>query len=78
MAARLWPGSPFPLGAHWDGGGTNVSVFSAPAEAVELCLFDDAGVERRVELPERTGPWWHGYLPGLGPGQRYGLRVVTW
>ena len=74
-AARMWPGSPFPLGAHWDGSGTNVSVFSAHAEAVELCLFDDAGVERRVELPERTGPWWHGYLPGLGPGQRYGLRV---
>lgn len=52
-----------------------MSVFSAHAEAAELCLSDDAGVERRVELPERTGPWWHGYLSGLGPGQRYGLWV---
>ncbi|ETK32483.1 glycogen debranching protein [Microbispora sp. ATCC PTA-5024] len=55
--------------------GTNFSVFSEVAERVELCLFDDAGEETRVDLPEVDGFVWHGYLPGIMPGQRYGLRV---
>ncbi len=68
-------GGPYPLGATHDGGGTNFSVFSRVAERVELCLFDEAGREERVVLPEMTGHAWHGYLPGVGPGQRYGFRV---
>lgn len=68
-------GSPFPLGATFDGAGTNVSVFASAATRVSLCLFDDHDREERVELAERTGPWWHTYLPGVGHGQRYGLRV---
>ena len=71
----LWPGRPFPLGASWDGSGTNFSLFSENAERVELCLFDDHDAESRVELCERTAHIWHGYLPGVGPGQRYGYRV---
>jgi glycogen operon protein len=70
-----WPGQPYPLGATFDGTGTNFSLFSEVAEKVELCLFDDGGVERRVELPEDTGYCFHAYLPGVGPGQRYGYRV---
>src|SRR3954468_2835658 len=72
---RLWPGSPFPLGATYDGSGTNFAVFSEAADAVELCLFDADGSETRVALPEHTAQVWHGYVPGLGPGQRYGFRV---
>src|SRR6184192_2004850 len=72
---RLWPGRPFPLGATWDGDGTNFSVFSENAQRVELCLFDDGGSEERYELLDRTAFNWHGYLPGVGPGQRYGFRV---
>ena len=72
---RIWPGDPSPLGATFDGIGTNVSVFSEVAEAVEVCLFDEDGAEERVELPENDGFCWHGYLPDVGPGQRYGLRV---
>src|SRR5690606_23934519 len=68
-------GEPYPLGATWDGVGTNFSVFSEVAERVELCLFDDDGTESRVDLPEVDGFVWHGYLPGIMPGQRYGLRV---
>jgi isoamylase len=76
QAARVpWPGRPFPLGATWDGEGTNFSLFSENAERVELCLFDDADVETRHELTERTAFIWHGYLPDVGPGQRYGYRV---
>jgi isoamylase len=70
-----WPGQPFPLGSTWDGAGTNFSLFSEHAERVELCLFDDRDRERRVELRDRTAFNWHGYLPGVGPGQRYGYRV---
>src|SRR6185437_8406735 len=70
-----WPGKPFPLGSHWDGGGTNFSLFSENAERVELCLFDDHGNETRVEVGERTLFNWHCYLPGVGPGQRYAYRV---
>ena len=72
---EVWPGRPFPLGATWDGQGTNFSLFSEDAERVELCLFDDRDNETRVELTERTAYNWHGYLPGVGPGQRYGYRV---
>jgi isoamylase len=71
----LWPGGPYPLGATWDGEGTNFSLFSEHAIRVELCLFDDAGNEERLELRERTALNWHGYVPGVGPGQRYAYRV---
>jgi isoamylase len=71
----LWPGRPFPLGATWDGEGTNFALFTENAERVELCLFDDNGEEERYELHERMAFNWHGYLPGVGPGQRYGFRV---
>ena len=66
---EVWPGRPFPLGPEWDGDGTNFSLFSENAERVELCLFDDAGGEERIELHERTAFNWHCYLPGVGPGQ---------
>jgi isoamylase len=72
---EVWLGEPFPLGAIWDGQGTNFSIFSEHAEGVELCLFDDAGQERRIEMPVRRAFNWHCYLPGVGPGQRYGYRV---
>ena len=72
---RVWPGKPYPLGATWDGVGTNFSVFSEVATRVELCLFDGNGQETRVDLPEVTAFIWHGYLPNIGPGQRYGFRV---
>ncbi|GLV50682.1 glycogen operon protein GlgX homolog [Thermobispora bispora] len=72
---EVWPGEPYPLGATWDGVGTNFSVFSEVAERVELCLFADDGTETRVDLPETDGFVWHGYLPGIMPGQRYGYRV---
>ena len=72
---EVWPGAPFPLGATWDGEGTNFSIFSEHAEKVELCLFDDEGNEQRVELPEMDGFVWHVFLPGIQPGQRYGYRV---
>src|SRR6185503_10568455 len=67
----VWPGRPFPLGASWDGSGTNFSLFSENAERVELCLFDEEDNETRVEVSERTAFNWHVYLPGVGPGQRY-------
>jgi glycogen operon protein len=70
-----WPGDPFPLGAIWDGDGTNFSLFSENATAVELCLFDGDDREERVALTERTSFNWHCYLPGVGPGQRYGFRA---
>jgi len=71
----VWPGKPFPLGPTWDGNGTNFAVFSENARRVELCLFDDADRETRIELSERTAFNWHCYVPGVGPGQRYGYRV---
>jgi glycogen operon protein len=73
---HIWPGSPYPLGSTFDGGGTNFAIFSEVAERIELCLFDEEGVESRVALPERDGLVWHGYLPRVGPGQRYGYRVA--
>jgi glycogen operon protein len=72
---NVWPGRPFPLGATWDGGGTNFSVFSEHAEGVELCLFDDDDNETRIDMNNRRAFNWHCYLPEVGPGQRYGLRV---
>src|SRR6059058_4685782 len=72
---KVWPGNDYPLGATYDGAGTNFSIFSEIAERVELCLFDEKGNETRFELPEVTSFCWHGYLPNLGPGQRYGFRV---
>ncbi|MFG3436237.1 glycogen debranching protein GlgX [Nonomuraea sp. NPDC047897] len=72
---EVWPGDPYPLGATYDGAGTNFSLYTEVADRVELCLFDDANNERRVTLTEVDGFIWHGYLPGVGPGQRYGFRV---
>jgi isoamylase len=72
---KIWPGTPYPLGATYDGAGTNFSVFSEVATRVELCLFDDNGNQSCVDLPEMTGFIWHGYLPNVVPGQRYGYRV---
>jgi isoamylase len=72
---EIWPGHPYPLGATYDGAGTNFALFSEVADAVELCLIDDDGGEQRVPLTEVDGFVWHGYLPGVGPGQRYGYRV---
>jgi isoamylase len=72
---HIWPGSPYPLGSSFDGGGTNFAIFSEVAEKIELCLIDESGAESRVTLPERNGLVWHGYLPRVGPGQRYGYRV---
>mgnify|MGYP002713048006 CR=1 FL=1 len=72
---KVWPGNPYPLGASYDGFGTNFSLFSEVADAVELCLFDETGREERVELTEVTGYCWHAYLPEVEPGQRYGYRI---
>ena len=72
---RPWPGHAYPLGATYDGSGTNFAIFSEVAEKVELCLFDDDGNEKRHELHEVDGSVWHGYLPNVEPGQRYGFRV---
>ena len=72
---KIWPGNSYPLGATCDNGGTNFSLFSDVAERVELCLFDEAGRETRVDLPEVSGHCWHGYFPAIKAGQRYGFRV---
>jgi glycogen operon protein len=71
----LWPGHPYPLGATFDGSGVNFALFSEVADKVEVCLIDDAGAETRVELTEVDGHVWHGYVPAVEPGQRYGFRV---
>ncbi|GAC55479.1 glycogen debranching protein GlgX [Gordonia amicalis] len=71
----VWPGTPYPLGATYDGAGTNFSLFSEVAEAVELCLIDREGKERRIRLEEVDGYCWHCYLPNVVPGQFYGFRV---
>ena len=77
---EVWPGTAYPLGATFDGSGTNVALFSEVADRVELCLFDDDPeggglVETRVELTEVDAHVWHCYLPSVQPGQRYGYRV---
>jgi glycogen operon protein len=69
------PGRPLPQGASWDGVGTNFSLWSERAERVELCLFDENGDERRIDVHDRTAFQWHVYLPDVGPGQRYGYRL---
>ncbi|MFJ6563653.1 glycogen debranching protein GlgX [Streptomyces sp. NPDC091412] len=71
----VWSGYPYPLGAAYDGKGTNFALFSEVAERVDLVLVDDAGTHRDVPLTEADGFVWHGYLPGVEPGQRYGYRV---
>ncbi len=72
---QVWPGRAYPLGATYDGAGTNFALFSEVAERVVLCLLDDDGTETRVDLTEVDAFVWHGYLPGIAPGQRYGYRV---
>ena len=79
---HTWPGAAYPLGATWDGWGTNFALFSEVADGVELCLFagdgseaDTARTETRLQMTEADGFVWHAYLPGVGPGQRYGYRV---
>ena len=81
---EIWPGTAYPLGATFDGSGTNFALFSEVAARVELCLFDDPGdgedagaglIETRVELTEVDAHVWHCYVPSVQPGQRYGYRV---
>ena len=75
---RVWPGRPYPLGASWDGQGTNFALFSQHATGVMLCFFDAAGDAKeaaRVRLSERTNFVWHAYLPDVQPGRLYGYRV---
>ncbi|MCD2112638.1 glycogen debranching protein GlgX [Rhodococcus rhodochrous] len=72
---EVWPGSPYPLGATYDGAGTNFALFSEIAEKVELCLISRDGSETRIPLEEVDGYVWHAYLPTVSPGQRYGYRV---
>ncbi len=72
---EVWRGKAYPLGASYDGSGTNFALFSEVAERVELCLFDADGAETRLTLPEVDGFVWHGFLPNIEPGQRYGYRV---
>ncbi|HEU4912232.1 MAG TPA: alpha-amylase family glycosyl hydrolase, partial [Actinomycetes bacterium] len=77
---EIWPGTAYPLGATFDGAGTNFALFSEVADRVELCLFEGSAnsrrlTETRIDLPEVDGFVWHGYLPRVGPGQRYGFRV---
>jgi isoamylase len=71
---QIWPGKPYPLGATYDGSGTNFALFSEVAERIELCLFDVHG-ETRIALPEVDAFVWHAFLPGVEPGQHYGYRV---
>ena len=73
---QIWPGHPYPLGATYDGSGTNFALYSSAATGVDLCLFDDEGHEERVALKEVDGDVWHAYLPGIFPGQKYGYRVA--
>jgi isoamylase len=77
-APRLEAGRPYPLGAHWDGRGTNFALYASVADGVELCLFDDSGATQRacLTLHRRSGNVWHAYLPEVGPGTLYGWRVL--
>jgi isoamylase len=75
---RVWPGTPYPLGATWDGEGVNFAIFSEHATGVQLCLFDqphDAKASHEIDIHERTDLIWHAYLPDVRPGQLYGYRV---
>jgi isoamylase len=73
--ADALPGRPSPLGATPRDEGTNFAVASRVAEAAEVCLFDEAGNQTRVRLPGYDDGVWHGFIPGIGPGQAYGYRV---
>ena len=72
---EVWPGDAYPLGATYDGNGTNFALYSEVADSVTLCLFDDDGAEECVRLTEVDGYVWHAYLPHVQPGQKYGYRV---
>src|SRR3978361_1873755 len=74
-SVQPWPGTAYPLGATFDGSGTNFALFSEAADRVALCLFAADGTETRVELLDVDAHVWHGYLPQIQPGQRYGYRV---
>ncbi|MGV3622347.1 MAG: glycogen debranching protein GlgX [Archangium sp.] len=75
MTREIWPGRPYPLGATWDGEGTNFAVFSENARGMTLCLFDENGHEERIAMKEQTAFCWHVYLPNVKPGQRYAFRA---
>lgn len=75
MSLQLLPGRPYPQGASYDGSGVNFAIYSENADAIDLCIFDEAGAEVRLPLRERTAFVWHGYVPYLRPGTRYGFRV---
>jgi glycogen operon protein len=78
MKLRVWPGRPYPLGATWDGSGTNFALYAEHATSVDLCLFDSAESEleaQRIRLREHTDMVWHAFLPDVVPGQIYGYRV---
>jgi isoamylase len=77
MARPCLPGKPYPLGATWDGTGVNFAIYSEHATKIELCLYDGRSRREgeRIQLPEQTAFVWHGYVPGLQPGQLYGFRV---
>ena len=75
---RVWPGTPYPLGATWDGEGVNFAIFSEHATGVQLCLFDhpdDAKPTHEIDVHERTDLIWHAYLPDVRPDQLYGYRM---
>ncbi len=72
---EIWPGKPYPLGATFDGTGTNFAIFSSIADGIELCLIDDEMNEERIKMREVDAHVWHCYIPGIRPGQRYGFRV---
>ena len=78
MPPGIRPGKPYPLGATWEGEGTNFALYSENADRIELCLFKPelpADEQTRFALKEQTGYVWHGYIEGVAPGQRYGYRV---
>ena len=73
---QIWPGHSYPLGATYDGAGTNFAIYSSIAERIDLCLIDDDEREKSIELREVDAGVWHCYLPGVRPGQQYGFRVT--
>ena len=78
MNLAIYPGSPYPLGATWDGEGVNFALFSQHATAVEICLYDSPAnrePKARIQMKERSHYVWHIYIPGIKPGQLYGYRV---
>ncbi|HEX7601022.1 MAG TPA: glycogen debranching enzyme GlgX, partial [Polyangiaceae bacterium] len=73
--SHILAGRPYPQGASFDGAGVNFAIYSEHAHRVDVCIFDEVGIEHQYRLHERTAFVWHGYLPGLRPGARYGFRV---